>query len=409
MALDKNKYIVSAPNISPTDLQTLFGDTNLTVCGACLSTKINQWSRYKPIFLAGRTGVNFHFREMGYDPEYHGLVSKFYSTWSELGQALVKDGTLAPITDWTYDRVSLKTTIAPKRIGDFDGYWHKATPPFDGFFCPPVLSNSNNTNQDAYLVFELQEDVGTSDNAEIGSIGLPQIAVPAVTGSDTLLATTLDKFYFGVALINKSGAIKWAKTETVASSSSGSIEHSYMVSMALKDMGVTAGVYYAVPVLSRVQISEYSEEPEQVCLVPNCSPVQIEVTTSEVVNEDIEVVFTRCVYIPVSSSSGESDQGAIFSNIRVTSKASYDKKCTYIAYTMLNGGTAQSNIETGEFNLAQGGLYTIEYNNVSATREEASKMTVGVTVKAKKADGVTVQSVSATRIPIVPLESITES
>lgn len=395
MALDNTNLIISAPNITPEDAQALFGDTNMTVFGACLSPQINQWSRYKPIHYNGVTGVNFKMRDAGYQNNLHGLIAKSYATWADLTDGIISGQNLAAISDWTYNRAALESVFVPKRIGDLDGYYHNAVPPFAGFYCPPTLGNATaGAQQKAYLLPALKSTVGADNPIAPGSIGIDQIESPS---QGILVSQTLDKFYFGVALINKGTkpAVKYVLSEVAMVDLDGNITHDYEVSMSLNNL--TAGEYYAIPILTRARVSNMTTDPIQICLVPNCSPLQVTVTSSSVVNEDIEVTITSCNYMSLVGA----DNGVVKSTIRVKSKASYNKKCTYEAYTVAADGTTRNNIQTDNFNLAAEAEYEFTYS-VSMTAEEASKIMVGVTVKSKRFDGVTEQIVSATRAPLVP-------
>lgn len=398
MALDNTNLIISSPNITPGDAQTLFGDTNMTVCGACLSPSINQWSRYKPIHYGGVTGVNFNMRKNGgYQNNRHGLIAKSYPSWGELVTKIMSGPNLATITDWTYNRKELKSAIVPKRIGDLDGYYHNAVPPFAGFFCPPTLGNATaGSQQMAYLLPALTADVGSEGPTAPGSIGINQIESPE---QGALIPKTLDKFYFGVALINKGSnpEVKWALSENAPVDANGNIDHNYEVAMALNSL--PAGTYYAIPVLTRAKVTGMTTNPRQICLVPNCFPLEITVTSSAVENEDIEVIITSCTYIP---SLDDATTGIVRTVVRVKSKARYDKNnCEYTAYTVANNSTTQTKFQDGKFNLPAETEYTFTCS-VTMTAATASATMIRVTVKATRSDDVAVQTVSATRAPLVP-------
>lgn len=391
---DSENLIISAPNITPGEVKNLLGNPKTAVYNVCLSPNINEWSRYKPIYKAGRTGIDFHFRAVGYDAALHGLVARSYSSWNSLANALISDGKLKAISDWSYDQNILKTSLAPKRLGDFDGYYHKATPPFAGFFCPPTLGNKTvGTQQKAYLLPAMATDIGADSPTAPGSIALSQIEAPAAIGTDT---TTLDEFFFGVALINaQNSAVVWAASESAITNADGSIDqHTYDVPMSLTS--VAAGTYYAVPVLTRARVASLQTAPQQICIVPNCSPVLVTVSDSATVNEDMEVVFTTCKFIAANGST----DGLIQSIIRVENKGGYNKRCTYKAFTTSGGSTTEENVETGEFNVAANSSYSLRYV-VSASYNDAIGTTVHVRVSSTHADGTT-QVITASTAPLVP-------
>ena len=391
---DSENLIISTPNITPGEVKNLLGNPKTAVYNVCLSPNINEWSRYKPVYKAGRTGIDFHFRAVGYDAALHGLVARSYSSWNSLANALISDGKLKAISDWSYDQNSLKTSLAPKRLGDFDGYYHKATPPFAGFFCPPTLGNKTvGTQQKAYLLPAMATDIGADSPTAPGSIGLSQIEAPAAIGTDT---ATLDEFFFGVALVSPNdAAVVWAASESAVVNSDGAIiQHTYDVPMSLTS--VAAGTYYAVPVLTRARVSTTQSNPQQICIVPNCSPVLVTVSDSATVNEDMEVVFTTCKFIAANGSA----DGLIQSIIRVENKGSYNKRCTYRAYTTSGNDTTQENVETGEFNVAANSSYSLRYV-VSASYNDAIGTTVHVRVSSTHADGTT-QVITASTAPLVP-------
>lgn len=396
--LDSKDLIISAPNITPAEVKSLLGCKKQAVVDVCTSPNINQWSRYKPIYLNETTWVTFHFREVGYDPSLHGLYAKSYSTWTRLADAVVSNGTLKAISDWSYQQETIKKNNIPKRLGDFDGYYHKATPEFVGFYCPPELGNkTTGALQKAYLLPAVKSTVGADSNTDPGSIGLAQINAPDALGVE---ATTLDNFYFGVVLINAAtAAVKWALSESAISDlNGGNLQHTYEVPMSITS--VAAGTYVAVPVLTRKRVSSMQDTPQQICIVPNCSPTLITVKDSSVVNEDLEVVFTSCRFIP---SLADNTTGIVSSDIRVESKGTYTKKCSAECYIVFNGETTHQKVYTENFNLGANGVYTFNYS-VSLSAAEASGMTVYVTVKANRSDGISTQTITVMRAPVVPIQ-----
>lgn len=398
---DSENLIITAPNITPGEVKNLLGNDKMSVADVCLSPNINEWSRYKPIYKAGRTGIDFHFRGVGYDAALHGLVAKSYSSWANLAGSLISNGKLNALSDWSYDQRDLKSSITPKRLGDFDGYYHNAAPPFAGFFCPPTLGNKTaGSQQKAYLLPAIKTDIGADDPVAPGSIGLSQINAPSMANIAT---TTLNNFYFGVALIKPQNAtVAWVLSENAMQDiTSGDIQHIYEVPMSLTS--VAAGTYYAVPVLTRVRVTSLQDTPQQICIVPNCSPIQVTVSDSSTVNEDLEVVIAECKFI----STVDSTNGLIRSVIRVENKGSYNKRCTYRAYTTSGNGTTEENVETGEFNVAAKSSYSFAYS-VSASITEARGTTVNVRIRANREDGISQQTITASRVPIVPMPDDSE-
>ena len=398
---DTENLIISAPNITPSEVKNLLGNNKMAVADVCLSPNINEWSRYKPIYKAGRTGIDFHFRAVGYDAALHGLVAKSYASWANLAGNLISNGKLKALSDWSYDQRDLKSSITPKRLGDFDGYYHNAAPPFAGFFCPPTLGNKTaGSQQKAYLLPAIRTDIGADDPVAPGSIGLNQINAPSVANIET---TTLNNFYFGVALIKPQNAtVAWVLSENAMQDiTSGEIQHIYEVPMSLTS--VAAGTYYAVPVLTRVRVTSLQDTPQQICIVPNCSPVQVTVSDSSTVNEDLEVIITECKFI----SMVDSNNGLIRSVIRVENKGNYNKRCTYRAYTTSGDGATEGNVETGEFNVAAKSSYSFVYA-VSASITEARGTTVNVRIRANREDGISQQTITASRMPIVPVPDDSE-
>lgn len=399
---DSENLIITAPNITPGEVKNLLGNDKMSVADVCLSPNINEWSRYKPIYKVGRTGIDFHFRGVGYDASLHGLVAKSYPNWMQLANTLVVNGKLQTPSDWSYDQSQLKKNSIPKRLGDFDGYYHNAAPPFAGFSCPSVMGNKTaGSQQKAYLLPAIKTDIGADDLVAPGSIGLSQINAPSVANIAT---TTLNNFYFGVALISPQNAtVAWAMSENaIQDVITGEIAHTYEVPMSLTS--VTAGTYFAVPILTRVRVTSLQDTPQQICIVPNCSPIQVTVTDSSTVNEDLEVAFTECKYI---ASVGDDTNGFVRSVIRAENTGSYTKRCTYTAYTTLNGGTTQLNVQTGEFNLAPKGSYSFVYS-IIASIQEARGTVVYVSVSANRDDGISTQTITATRVPIVPMPDDSE-
>lgn len=387
MAVDDENKIINAP-MSVTEVKTVLGESKDSVGLLCISANINQWSRYKPIYKE-YLDARFHFKASGYSNSLHGLKAKFYPTLRQLGDAIAAGGT----GDWTYNSASLMSQLAPKRLGDFDGYYHNAVPPFAGFHAPSSLgTTTSGMIQQAYLLEGKQSNVDADNPVAPGSIGLSQIEMTA----PGMESKTLDKCHFGVALIKDNGSAVWAKSEmALIDSATGEIKaHTYSVNMDVGD--VPAGEYYAVPFLSRNAVNNISSTPGKLCMVPGCMPVRVTVTASVITREDIEAIIARCVFTPLS---GSGMQGVIRTAVNVISKATYDKHCTYKIYIEAEGGTHKSE-QSGEFNLSAGYTYTIDYIPAS-TVDEAKVASVHVEVKTQRADG-TQQTVSATAFPLVP-------
>lgn len=400
--IDTENLIISAPNITPCEVKNILGNEYNTVADVCLSPDINEWSRYKPIYLRSGDGINFHFRGNGYEPSLHGLIAKSYYSWNNLADKLIQNGKIQSVNDWSYNQSDIRLSSSPKRLGDFDGYYHNAAPPFAGFFCPPTLGNKTaGSQQKAYLLPAIKTDIGADDPVAPGSIGLSQINAPSMANIAT---TTLNNFYFGVALIKPQNAtVAWVLSENAMQDiTSGDIQHTYEVPMSLTS--VAAGTYYAVPVLTRARVSSLQSTPQQICIVPNCSPIQVTVTDSSVVNEDLIVVFTTCQYIPSSTNSGE---GIVRCVIRVENKGNYAKRVNYRVYVTTDGDSTQKHLEIGDFNIDANSMYSFSYSP-SMTIDEARAISVNVNVRSYREDGMTPQNITVTRKPIVPAPEISD-
>lgn len=387
MAADSENKIVTAP-LSVTEVKAVLGEDKDSVGGLCVSANVNQWSRYKPIYKAYLDAM-FHFRASGYTNSLHGLKAVFYTTLSELGRA-VREGSMK---DWTYDNVALSLQTTPKRLGDFDGYYHLASPPFAGFYAPPELSTmASGLTQQAYLLEGKQNDTGDNSPTAPGSIRLGQIEMTA----PGIEPKTLDRCYFGVVLIKSDGTAIWAKTETalIDGTTGEIVSHTYSVNMDVGD--VPAGEYYAVPFLSWNAVNNISSTPGKLCLVPGCMTVRLTVASSVVTREDVDVIITRCSF---SFLSGSSTQGIIRTTVSVVSKATYAKHCTYKIYISPGDGT-QASPQSGSFGLPANGTQTINYNPAS-TAGEAKASRVSVEVSTQRADG-SPQALTATAVPLVP-------
>ena len=198
--------------------------------------------------------------------------------------------------------------------------------------------------------------------------------------------------FFGMATIYAE-AVLAQKTRVV--NADGSIDqHTYDVPMSLTS--VAAGTYYAVPVLTRARVASLQTAPQQICIVPNCSPVRVTVADSATVNEDMEVVFTTCKYIAQIGGGN----GLIQANVRVENKGGYNKRCTYKAYTTSGGSTTEENAQTGNFNVSANGTYSFRYS-AAMSIEDARTTTVHVRVSTAHGDG-TPQVITASTVPLVP-------
>lgn len=357
MAIDTQNEIITAP-VYMTDVDTVLDDGNVacSVYRACLSPNINKWSRYKPIFVTNEmTGINFHFRDYvtqhGWDSRLSGLKTNSYPSFSNLATKIdVTTGVPDLMRDWDYMQEKVAEDEAPKRLGDFDGYFHKAQPPFAGFAIPTELGTlTSGTLQQAVLVDALQTDTGTLDPTAPGSILLSQLKAPTMPGKADI---TLDKMFFGVVLITSNGTqeCKWAKSEnvTINLDTTYPSTHVWSVDMSLSD--VAAGTYWAVPVLTRKKIASHSTTPEQVCLVPNCKPIKVKVTSGTTNVGDVKAFWTsNRVSFPSNGSASATSTAVV--GARVVSSASYDTRCDYTFYTTSGTDTAQKNKKTGSFTL----------------------------------------------------------
>ena len=67
----------------------------------------------------------------------------------------------------------------------------------------------------------------------------------------------------------------------------------------------------------------------------------------------------------------------------------------------------EKNVETGEFNVAAKSSYSFAYS-VSASITEARGTTVNVRIRANREDGISQQTITASRMPIVPMPGDSE-
>lgn len=100
-------------NIGIIDVHDTLGDSSYDLGTLCKSSKINPWSKYKPIACADS------YWPQGADGNY-GLTPKVLSSRSNV--ATVYDGVN---NGWTYTKPTGGAS-SPFRLGDFRGYYHDA-------------------------------------------------------------------------------------------------------------------------------------------------------------------------------------------------------------------------------------------------------------------------------------------
>lgn len=371
MAIDENN-IISAP-VSLAEVESVLGSTNLSVYDAWLSNNVNKWSRYKPIFVSfDSTGIDFYFRGNGYSDEFAGLTRFGFVSWSAFASHMVaSNGTLNSYNDWSYSR--LKLASIPRRLSDFDGYYHDAQAPFGAFFIPPELGTyTSGSSQQAYLTEAIRADVDGLDESEPGSILMSQIKAPTLVGSEDV---SLNKMFFGVALISRSGTptVKWAKSEQALLNTSGEITHVWSVNMDVSDM--TAGDYWAVPILTRSKVGSVSSTPTQICLVPDCVPVAVTIKSGSTDVYAIKAAWVTRQVVFLSDATDDSTGDAVVT-ANVVNSGTTAISCNYKFYTIQNGSTTQEHIQTGKISLSAGGTSILRANSFTVTKVEVQTMMV---------------------------------
>lgn len=100
--------------ISTSLVGTTLGISSRNVGTLCTHTKVNRWSKWKPINHTSVTGLT----------EAQFLALKYGINISELASTV---GTTYNSANWVYNK---PTSISPKRLGDFRTYEHTAPVPF---------------------------------------------------------------------------------------------------------------------------------------------------------------------------------------------------------------------------------------------------------------------------------------
>lgn len=130
---------ISAPVSAVADVQAVLGLSSTSTTGKlsylCGNThgKINKWAKYKPVILnnvAPNRSIGWWRASDGYCGFKIGTTSQwYYSSAKALATAFDANGGDGL---WKY-MPPTGGESAPYRLGDFDGYYHKANPPFSSW------------------------------------------------------------------------------------------------------------------------------------------------------------------------------------------------------------------------------------------------------------------------------------
>lgn len=198
-------------------IANVLGEANLNVVSLCTSSRINMWSKRKPVkhpSLDALTDLQISGSSGDYGISYP--LTRDLNT--------IKDYYDGGNNGYSYDRPN-GSAVAPYRLSDFKGYKHDANPPMAGNLT--VAKQIVNTS-DIQIAIDLQlQDI---DDLSIEDF------------------QTFAPCYFGVALYKGDSIVYRQTVSTPLSETAGS----YTVTFTNSGGQWPLGTYYAVPFISTV-------------------------------------------------------------------------------------------------------------------------------------------------------------
>lgn len=163
-------------NISTTLVRNTLGEDNNDVGRLCRSSKINRFSRFKPIYNTSPFGLS----DIDFQNAQYGIIIPSMVAMNSNGA-------------WSY---SAPTTASPKRLGDFRKYYHDAPIPLLQVRGTSMIISPFYSSSIAAVGFQIPQAP-----SGMGTYCLT-VADLAPNGGDGVL---LDNFYLGAAVYNSGG------------------------------------------------------------------------------------------------------------------------------------------------------------------------------------------------------------
>lgn len=209
MAAIENCDIITIANV--------LGETNLNVVSLCTSSKINMWSKRKPVKHPSLDALT--------DSQIGGTSGDYGISYpSTRNLNTIKDYYDGGNNGYSYDKPN-GSAVAPYRLSDFKGYKHDAYPPMGGSLtvAKQVIHTSN---------IQISVDFRLQD---VDDLSIEDFQ-------------TFKNCYFGIALYKGDSLLARQTVSTTLSEAAGN----YTVTFPIGGGHWPLGTYYAVPFISSV-------------------------------------------------------------------------------------------------------------------------------------------------------------
>lgn len=176
---------ISTDRISVEDVNSLLKESSLDVGTLCKSSKINRWSKHKPVkYRKVSELTDAEFKSTNY-----GLVVP----------ASFNSSTSIPTAGWTYSQPTGGDS-EPFRLTDFAGYKHNAEPPL-GLVSSSLVWNADVTSVDNFTIVAYYKISGSSSQGGGSGMNID------LNIGDLYIGTVTDftKCYWGLVYVNSSG------------------------------------------------------------------------------------------------------------------------------------------------------------------------------------------------------------
>ena len=247
--------IITAP-VSFYDVQLALGDSSQDLGTLCKSTKINMWSRNKPMDYPALFSNN---NGIGINNKY-GLFAQKTDNCVYLNQVYNYG-----LNGWSYEN-PYGTVLSPYRMGDFDGYYSGAIPFVDSFTSTTQRILVEGNRYIGYSIHILRE-------SEVNlSYRLSQLF---------LSSFELGDYYFGVCLIGATATYR-ATSSTTISNTTNTVDF-YLPS------SIPLGVYTAYPFVSKYSLTQNGADitGNEFYSLPSINPLTLSIVES-IINASFE-------------------------------------------------------------------------------------------------------------------------
>ena len=296
MAAIENCDIITIANV--------LGETNLNVVSLCTSSKINMWSKRKPVKHPSLDALT--------DSQIGGASGDYGISYpSTRNLNTIKNYYDGENNGYSYDKPN-GSAVAPYRLSDFKGYKHDANPPMFGSLtvAKQVIHTSN---IQISVDFQLQD----VDDLSIEDF------------------QTFKNCYFGVALYKGDSLLARQTVSTTLSETVGN----YTVTFPIGGGHWPLGTYYAVPFISSVAYTTSSADSADAIYypVPLVQPNYFDVISA-----------SSAIAVTIEAETAQSDKRTITVTLTNTSSTVYTNIVLYCLLSTRDKTSTSIQLQAGE-------------------------------------------------------------